>query len=121
MIYLKTFIISLVVFVVASFLGNKINPYTPWGVKASKNEWISGSVFVVLLIVCGIGFVAAIVAWFIFVAFTIGKFFVFLGAPELGLMLSAIAWFGPILWWWYDGKLPSVDPHSWGCGDKGPP
>ena len=106
---------------VSYFFGNKIGPYTPWGVKVSKNKWISGSAVAVLFIFALVHVGATIVAWFIFVAFTIGKFFVFLGAPELGLMLSAIAWFGPILWWWYDGKLPSVDPHSWGCGDKGPP
>ena len=39
---LKTFIISLVVFVVAYFINRKIGSYLPWEVKASKNKWISG-------------------------------------------------------------------------------
>ena len=106
---------------VSYFFCYKLTPYLPGEVKASKNKWISGSTFAVHFLFALVNGGATIVAWFIFVAFTIGKFFVFLGAPWLGLMLSAVAWFGPILWWWYDGKLPSVDPHSWGCGDKGPP
>ena len=119
---LKTFIISLVLMAVSYFFGNKIGPYTPWGVKVSKNKWISGSAVAVLFIFALVHVGATIVAWFIFVAFTLGKLFVFLRVPGwFGLMALAVAWFGPILWWWYDGKLPSVDPHSWGCGDKGPP
>ena len=122
---LKTFIISLVVFVVAYFIRLKMEPYFPWGVKASKNEWISGSGFVVSLIFCWIAFVAAIVAWFLVLCFAC-ILLEALGFPdEVRFLFFVIAVTGTIVW--LKGLLnqgkkgPPPDPHSWACGDKGMP
>ena len=107
---------------VSYFFGYKLTPYLPGELKASKNKWIYGSTFAVHFLFALVNVGASYVAWFIFVAFTLGKLLAFLRVPGwFGLMALAIAWFGPVLWWWYGGKLPSFDPHRWGCGDKGPP